>query len=83
MQTLKIKFDNYYDIKKLQKDFDFSTGKVFSLYAPNGSMKTSFAKTFKNFSSETETKDSIFTELADSFVLRNLQLVIAEKHYIP
>lgn len=62
MQTLKIKFENCYGIKKLEKDFDFSTRKVFSLYAPNGSMKTSFAKTFKDFSSGTETKDSIFTE---------------------
>ncbi|WP_339706088.1 hypothetical protein [Algoriphagus aquimarinus] len=62
MQTLKIKLENCYGIKKLEKDFDFSSGKVFSLYAPNGSMKTSFAKTFKDFSSGTETKDSIFTE---------------------
>lgn len=62
MQTLKIKFENCYGIKKLVKDFDFSARKVFSLYAPNGSMKTSFAKTFKDFSSGSETKDSIFPE---------------------
>ena len=62
MQTLKIKFENCYGIRKLEKDFDFSTRKVFSLYAPNGSMKTSFAKTFKDFSSGKETKDTIFTE---------------------
>lgn len=62
MQTLKVKFENCYGIRKLEKDFDFSTRKVFSLYAPNGSMKTSFAKTFKDFSSGKETKDSIFTE---------------------
>lgn len=62
MHTLKIKFENCYGIKKLEKDFDFSASKVFSLYAPNGSMKTSFAKTFKDFSSGTETKDTIFTE---------------------
>jgi ABC-type Mn2+/Zn2+ transport system ATPase subunit len=62
MQTLKIKFENCYGIKKLEKDFDFSTRKVYSLYAPNGSMKTSFAKTFKDFSSGTETKDHIFLE---------------------
>lgn len=62
MQILKIKFENCYGIKKLEKDFDFSSRKVFSIYAPNGSMKTSFAKTFKDYSSERETKDSIFTE---------------------
>jgi len=62
MQTLKIKFENCYGIKFLEKDFDFSKRKVFSLYAPNGSMKTSFAKTFKDLSSGTQTKDYIFTE---------------------
>lgn len=62
MQILKIKFENCYGIRKLENDFDFSIRKVFSLYAPNGSMKTSFAKTFKDFSSGKETIDSIFTE---------------------
>jgi len=62
MQRLNIKFQNCYGIKKLEHDFDFSTRKVYSLYAPNGSMKTSFAKTFKDFSDGKETKDYIFTE---------------------
>ncbi|EKT3957122.1 hypothetical protein JE950_001767 [Flavobacterium psychrophilum] len=62
MQILKIKLENCYGIKNLENDFDFSSKKVFSLYAPNGSMKTSFAKTFKDFSSGKETKDNIFTE---------------------
>lgn len=62
MQILKIKFENCYGIKKLEKNFDFSSCKVYSLYAPNGSMKTSFAKTFKDFSFGTNTRDNIFTE---------------------
>ena len=71
MQTLKVKFENCYGIRKLEKDFDFSTRKVFSLYAPNGSMKTSFAKTFKDFSSGKETKDSIFTERITTREIKN------------
>ncbi|WP_413514136.1 hypothetical protein [Myroides odoratus] len=62
MRLLKIKFEHCYGIKKLEEDFDFSSKKVFSLYAPNGTMKTSFAKTFKDFSLGKETKDNIFTE---------------------
>ncbi|TNJ38495.1 hypothetical protein FGF66_08555 [Chlorobaculum thiosulfatiphilum] len=62
MQILKVKFENCYGIKKLERDFDFSSRKVFSLYAPNGSMKTSFAKTFKDYSLERDTKDFIFVD---------------------
>lgn len=32
------------------------------LYAPNGVMKTSFAKTFKDLSERRDSKDSIFPE---------------------
>lgn len=59
---LKIKFENCYGIKKLDYQFDFSQRKVFSIYAPNGTMKTSFAKTFKDFSKGENTSDIIFKE---------------------
>lgn len=61
MHTLNVKFENCYGIKKLETSFDFSNRKVFSIYAPNGSMKTSFAKTFKDFSNGKASKDQIFT----------------------
>ena len=60
--TLKIKFDNCYGIKSLSHDFDFSVKKVFSVYAPNGTMKTSFAKTCKDYSDNKTTIDIIFPE---------------------
>lgn len=59
---LKINFENCYGIKKLEYQFDFSQRKVFSIYAPNGTMKTSFAKTFKDFSKGENTSDIIFKE---------------------
>jgi hypothetical protein len=62
MQKLFVNFENCYGIKKLETSFDFTSKKVFSIYAPNGSMKTSFAKTFKDFSVGKETKDQIFTD---------------------
>jgi len=53
MNKLKVKFQYCYGIKKLEKEFSFSN-RTFSIYAPNGSMKTSFAKTFDDYSKETK-----------------------------
>ncbi|MGB4774148.1 MAG: hypothetical protein WBP45_03165, partial [Daejeonella sp.] len=61
---LKIKLENCYGIKKLEHKFDFSQKKVFSIYAPNGTMKTSLAKTFRDFSKGEDTKDIIFKDRA-------------------
>ncbi|SEL32455.1 hypothetical protein [Ruminococcus albus] len=47
MRKLSIKLENCFGIEKLQHEFDFSRSNVFSIYAKNGLMKTSFAKTFK------------------------------------
>jgi hypothetical protein len=46
VMKIKINWENCYGIGKLEKDFDFSTSKSFIIYASNGTMKTSFAKTF-------------------------------------
>jgi len=64
MQTLKIKLENCFWIKKLdeQEKFDFSSGNVISIYAKNWTMKTSFTKVFKKIQewNESEIKDEIF-----------------------
>ena len=57
---LKIKLENCYGISYLEKDFDFTEQKTFTIYSPNGTMKTSFANTFKDFSNDKETKDLIY-----------------------
>ena len=62
MNKVNIKLVNCYGIKKLEKEFDFSAVNTFAIYAPNGVMKTSFAKTFKDVSSDLASKDLIFTE---------------------
>ena len=68
MKKLTVNLQNCYGIKKL-KDFDFEFNdnktKVFAIYAPNGSMKTSFAKVFQKLQSGTkkdldDIKDHIF-----------------------
>lgn len=60
MEKLKVEFQNCYGISKLDYDFNFNLGPVYSVYSPNGSMKTSFAQIFRDFSEGLESKDVIF-----------------------
>jgi len=62
VNKLNIELKNCYGIKKLNYEFDFSECNTFVIYAPNGSMKTSLAKVFKNLQDgEKELiKDEIF-----------------------
>ncbi|WP_123633122.1 hypothetical protein [Pseudomonas viridiflava] len=52
MKKLKISLSNCYGISSLDYNFDFDTAKIkskaYAIYAPNGSMKTSFSKTFED-----------------------------------
>ncbi len=66
--NLHINLENCYGIKKLNHTFDFSGGSVQLVYAPNGSMKTSFAKTMKFLSgqSKDEPKDLLNPEASSA-----------------
>lgn len=50
IQKVEINFEHCYGIHRLCSDFDFSKSNMQLIYAPNGTMKTSFAKTFKDMS---------------------------------
>jgi hypothetical protein len=52
MVKLTLKFENCYGIKKLEHEFDFSNFKTVAIYAGNGIMKTSFAKTFNDLATK-------------------------------
>lgn len=60
MNKLNVDLENCYGIKKLQAQFDFSQHAAYAVYAPNGSMKSSLAQTFKDVSDAKESKDRIF-----------------------
>jgi len=60
MNKLTIDLVNCYGIKKLRQEFDFSSDNVYAIYAPNGSMKSSLAQTFKDVADGVESKDRIF-----------------------
>jgi hypothetical protein len=60
MNELNIELENCYGIKKLECNFDFTDKNTYSIYAPNGTMKTSFANTFMDLSNGVESQDIIF-----------------------
>src|SRR5258707_12895452 len=62
MQTLKIKLEHCYGIKKLTTDLDFSKARAIAVYAPNGAMKTSLAQTFKDLREDSASRDRIFPD---------------------
>lgn len=50
MKKIDVYLEHCYGIKHLRQEFDFSNSNTWLIYAPNGVMKTSFAKTFKTIS---------------------------------
>lgn len=47
MNKLKVNLKNCFGIGKFDEEFDFTTSTTILIYAPNGTMKTSFANTFE------------------------------------
>ncbi len=60
MKQLIVDIENCYGIKKLLTQFDLADSKAVAIYAPNGSMKTSLARTFQDISQGVESGDRIF-----------------------
>ena len=65
---LKINFQNCYGIGKLETELEFKH-KGYAIYAPNGVMKTSFAKTMMDISQGAEPSDLVFPERESVFDL--------------
>lgn len=59
---LNIKLKNCYGISLLENEIDFSEKNICSIYASNGTMKTSFAKTFVDLSRGEKPKDEIYPD---------------------
>ena len=55
-------FENCYGIRNMHAEFDFSKKPAQLIYAPNGSMKSSFARTFKDHSAEEASRDRIHVD---------------------
>lgn len=62
MEKLQIELENCYGIRSLKAELSFHQKKANIIYAPNGSMKTSFAATFKDLSEGKDSRDRIFKD---------------------
>lgn len=64
MDNLRVRLENCYGISSLDENFDLSTAKgkarAYSIYAPNGLMKTSFSRTFEALSKGEKPKEERF-----------------------
>lgn len=70
MNKIQITLENCYGIGNLTETFDFQDGSVYSIYAPNGFMKTSLSKTFLDLSNAKVSSDLIH---ADRVTLRDIK----------
>ena len=73
INKLLIDFKNCFGIKELNHEFQFSSGKhIHLIYAPNGSMKTSLAKTMRFLSGQSKEKpcDKLHDKDSSSFILK-------------
>ena len=70
MNKLNIELTNCFGIDSLNHEFDFEKGNTFSVYARNGLMKTSFAKTFQLIQQgkKENISDAIFGEPGSAIV---------------
>ena len=71
LSHLTIKFKNCYGIKKLYTTLNFFNCNIVAIYASNGMMKTSFAKTFKSLSDGDEPQDELYEEIKPKHTLKD------------
>ena len=82
-------FDNCYGIKEFDmgSGIDFTKSNKAIIYAPNGVMKTSFAKVFEDLSKGKASKDRIFPNLETSYSIsyytENYTFTSANPRHIP
>ncbi|RJQ77321.1 MAG: hypothetical protein C4519_13710 [Desulfobacteraceae bacterium] len=69
MRKIKINFKNCYGIRELVHEFDTSRGQAFLVYAPNGAMKTSFARVFADVARGQRPRDAIFPHRETTFAI--------------
>lgn len=60
MKTMTVALKHCHGIRDLNAAFSFEKGNAVAVYAPNGTMKTSLARTFKDLAGGQETADHMF-----------------------
>ncbi|MCL3837062.1 hypothetical protein [Aeromicrobium duanguangcaii] len=62
MRNLYVALKNCHGIRELDTALSFEKGNAVAIYAPNGTMKTSFARTFKDVADRRDTSDHMFPD---------------------
>ena len=60
MNELKLNLNNCYGIQKMNTSIDYSKNNVAIIYAPNGTMKSSLAKTFEAIRDSKPVEERVF-----------------------
>lgn len=58
MKKLDVVLRSCHGIRDLETSLDYRKTRSAAIYAPNGTMKTSFARTFRDLATGTETRDN-------------------------
>lgn len=90
MDNLSIKFQNCYGVPSLEYEFDFSNvnkkgrriERAYAIYAPNGLMKTSFAKSFADLAAGNQPKEERYNRNSSAEVLWNGSAIQPEHIYV-
>lgn len=62
MKKLKVDLTNCHGIRRLEAEISFKDARAAAIYAPNGLMKTSFARTFGDLARGAESHDHLFPD---------------------
>ena len=68
MEKLKLKLENCFGIKKLEEEIDYSSNNVAVIYASNGTMKSSLAKTLKCIRNNEPVKEEVYHKESVHFI---------------
>lgn len=63
---MRVKLENCHGIHELNAEFDFRSSRAVAIYAPNGMMKTSFARTFADLVGHRPSSDHMFPDRPSS-----------------
>ncbi|MFS0717314.1 hypothetical protein ABC337_12870 [Arthrobacter sp. 1P04PC] len=66
MKMLNLELTNCHGIRALDATLDFGDDNAVAIYAPNGTMKTSFARTFKDLACGKDSVDNVFPDRQSS-----------------
>ncbi|MEQ6896280.1 hypothetical protein [Microbacterium sp. KR10-403] len=66
METLRVELTNCHGVRELSHTFSFERGNALAIYAPNGTMKSSFARTLSDFAKGEESRDHVFPDRTSS-----------------